>query len=448
MKDPRKFTTAIAFAVPVLLAIALTGVCIWGSETAARAESLERQVQSVYRQNLYELADNINDLQTTLKKLRVTASPAQHVLLLSEVWRLSGAATTNMAAIPDSHVDTAGLNAFIIRVGDYARSLEKRVLAGGVLLEEDYETISALYESSAGVGASLMERLNTEDFPSAAPSAEGYYESASGGEGESEESIADYPTLIYDGPFAESVEKAEARGLPAGEIGESEALLRAQAFLGGAELSSTGLVEGRIPAWSFSGQDANGRAVDIQITRQGGAVLWMMTEISGGPDTPPNAADTAAYKSVAKAWLDGHGYTGMEATYAQYYAGTAVLNFAAVQDSVILYADLVKVYVAREGCEVVGIDAANYLFSHTARELPAPDAVMEESEARYCVSDGLEIQSARLALIPKTALSEVLCYEYKGTCLGSSFIVYINAKTGAEEEIFEISNSDEGQLVV
>lgn len=54
----------------------------------------------------------------------------------------------------------------------------------------------------------------------------------------------------------------------------------------------------------------------------------------------------------------------------------------------------------------------------------------------------------RLALIPKTALTEVLCFEYKGTCMGASFIVYINARTGAEEDIFEIIDSEDGQLVV
>lgn len=444
MKDPRKFATAIAFAVPVLLAIALTAVCIWGSDAASRAETLDREMQSVYRQNVYQLADNVNDLQTTLKKLRVTASSQQHVLLLSDIWRLSGAASSNLAVIPRAHVDTASLNAFLIRVGDYARALEKRVLAGGVLTGEDYDALAELYEASTGVGTALMERLNADDFPTASLDAEGYYTSEN--EGQSEESIADYPTLIYDGPFSESVEKAEPRGLPADEVDENAALQRALAFLGGGELSPAGPVDGRIPAWSFSGTDREGRATELQVTKRGGLVLWMMSEVSGGPDTPPNVSDTAAYKSVAKAWLDSHGYANMEATYAQYYAGTAVLNFAAVQDGVLLYPDLVKVYVARESCSVIGMDAANYLFSHTTRALP--EDVMEESAARYSVSDGLAIQSARLALIPKTALTEVLCYEYKGTCLGSSFIVYINAQSGAEEEIFEIINSDEGQLVV
>ena len=71
-----------------------------------------------------------------------------------------------------------------------------------------------------------------------------------------------------------------------------------------------------------------------------------------------------------------------------------------------------------------------------------------EEEARERVSESLTVLSARLALIPKTAMTETLCYEFKTTLGDAEFIVYINAVTGDEEEIFEILNSDEGQLVV
>ena len=151
-------------------------------------------------------------------------------------------------------------------------------------------------------------------------------------------------------------------------------------------------------------------------------------------------------RDAAKAYLDARGYEGMEATYAQFYSGVGVFNFASVQGGVILYADLVKVYVERQSGKIVGVDAYNYLFNHTDRQLPM--SAVTEDEARERVSESLEILSVRLALIPKTATTETLCYEFKGRLNDADFIVYINAVTGDEEEIFEIINSDEGQLVV
>ena len=73
----------------------------------------------------------------------------------------------------------------------------------------------------------------------------------------------------------------------------------------------------------------------------------------------------------------------MKATYAQYYSGAAVINFAATKDEIILYNDLVKVWVDVDTKEIIGADARNYLFSHCERELAEPAISPEEAEARY-----------------------------------------------------------------
>ncbi len=478
-----RFQRAIAIAVPVMLALALAVVCIWASQekkaAEAKTQALETMVQAGYRQAYYELSDNVNDIQTALKKLQVTASSSRHVLLLSDVWRLSGAAVANMGSVPNSHVDTAELNSFLIRAGDYAHVLTQRILSGSVLSQEDYDQLDSLYEASVKIGNEIAQRISSDDFPIQTLDAEGYYtavgqggqdqgnqqtgqQTASageqGGEGgqsaegaggqaaEDEDSISDYPTLIYDGPFSESNETAEPRGLSQGEVDEEAAKQAALSYLGGGELTGTGIEEGIIPVYGFYGTDGTGRAVEITVSRQGGAVLWMMAETPAGADGVPEEDTVTRMREAAKAYLDQRGYPGMEATYAQFYDGVGVFNFAATKDDVILYNDLVKVYVERATFTVCGVDANNFLMMHTLRTLPQPALTQEEAAQR--VSDSLEVASVRLALVPKTAATEVLCYEFKGTCRGTEFIVYINALSGAEEDIFEIINSEDGQLVV
>ncbi len=461
--DKDKFQAAVAFTVPVVLALALAGTCIWSAfridKTERRVAALERQAQAGYTQALYQLSDNVNDMQSALKKLQVTGSMAQHVTLLSEVWRLSGAAVANMGLVPDSHTDTAELNEFIVRVGDYANATNKRILSGAVLTGDDYETLSALYEASVRIGNDLSARIEGESFPTRSLDAEAYYGGAapaSAGEGGAEdaegegaaskEAVSDYPTLIYDGPFSESNTERTPQGLPQGEIDALAAKRVAIGYLGGGALEDNGTEEGVIPVYGFAGTDASGRNVEITVSKQGGQVLWMMAETQGGADGVPDENTVATMRDAAKRFLDERGYDEMEATYAQFYNGVGVFNFASAQDGVILYADLVKVYVERSSGAVVGADAYNYLMCHTRRELPAP--ALSEEEAGAFVSGGLEVKSVRLALIPLTASTEKLCYEFKGTCRGADFIVYINAINGAEEQIFEIINSDEGQLVV
>lgn len=465
-----RIASAAALAV---LAAALVGVCIWGAEQGARADTLEEGMRAVYRQAFLQMNDNVHDMQVSLKKLMVVSSPKQHVLLLDDVWRLSGAAAENLACLPVSHPDAEAFNRFVVQAGDYARALATRILSGEILQQEDREQLAALYEASVQTAAELERRLQEEDYPLESLTGDGFYAPAAGvdgaggaeaspsqpaggtdgsegadgdgGEEAEEEGIANYPTLIYDGPFSESTEKAEPRGLPEGEADAAQALAAAASYVGGS-LQVTGETAGRIPAFEIAGTDADGRSVELAVTRQGAQVLWMMAESQGGAEGVPEAAESARMRDAAKAYLDARGYEGMEATYAQFYAGVAVYNFASVQGGVILYADLVKVYVERQSGKIVGVDAYNYLFNHAERELPVP-AVTEE-EARACVSDALSVASVRLALIPKTAVTETLCYEFKGTCNDADFIVYINAVTGDEEEVFEIINGDEGQLVV
>ena len=64
------------------------------------------------------------------------------------------------------------------------------------------------------------------------------------------------------------------------------------------------------------------------------------------------------------------------------------------------------------------------------------------------VSKNLSVESIKLAYIPLTIQTERLCYEFKGKCGEQSYIIYIDAVSGEECEIFKIIDSDQGQLVI
>ena len=172
----------------------------------------------------------------------------------------------------------------------------------------------------------------------------------------------------------------------------------------------------------------------------------MMTQAVGNATDIPDKTTAKAYKKIALDFLKKHGFDDMESTYAQYYGGVALINFAATQDDVILYSDLIKIWVDRESGEIIGFDTRNYLYSHVERDLEKP--TIKKSEAKLMISENLNIKQVSLALIPMTPETEVLCYEFKGEYGGESFIVYINAQSGEEEQIFRIIDTEDGQLVL
>ena len=431
------------YALPILLAVALTGVSLWAFSQRALAKSYKNAVQNGYMQAYGELTDDLYELETALSKLMAVSSPAQYVLLLDEVWRLSGSAVSNMSHLPVSHVDTAELNQFIVRLGDYAHALTKKAVNGGMITEEDTENIAKLRNSCASLAAEHEQKLSAGEIPDGESDA--YYVQAEETQYKEGEDIAKFPTLIYDGPFSESSEKLQPLGLKGAEVDQQTAEGIAE-NIAGMDLTFSGANEGQIPAYEFSLSDESGSWAEVSVTKQGGMLLYYMSSPAGNAQGKPEEAEGRKYRDIALAKLRELGYGEMQSAYAQYYDGVAVINFAAVQDGVLLYSDLVKVWVDRESQRVCGIDARNYLFSHRQREFAQPQVSKEEAQSM--LSSALQVQGHAMALIPVTPETEVLCHEFKCTLGEDSYILYINAANGREEQIFKIIDSEDGQLVI
>ncbi|MBR0365382.1 MAG: germination protein YpeB [Clostridia bacterium] len=105
-----------------------------------------------------------------------------------------------------------------------------------------------------------------------------------------------------------------------------------------------------------------------------------------------------------------------------------------------------KVKVALDNGEVIGMECNGYLMNHRERDLG--DISMSEERARECVSAHLDVTSVGLAVIPKDSLREILCYEFRGSYMGKNFLVYINAQNGREEDILLLIESETGVLTV
>ncbi len=466
--------------IPVLLAAALIAVSLWGSSQAAKAEELQRGTADMYKRSFMELADGFSNIEKTLSKLMVVNSPSQYVLLLDDIWRQSGTCVGLMSQIPSSHLDTAKLNRFVVQLGDYAHALTKNSLSGKPMTEEDTKQLQDLYAACVNISNDLNTRVQNGDIPNTVITNEQYYTSAmdienataQGGENDQsgdkaseeankageaagnpenkkqEESVSEFPVLIYDGPYSDSSENRETRGLTGNKVSEGEALGVAMGIAGdGVQLNYTGPTEGSIPTYEFESVTEDGRYLYLSITQQGGKLLTMMKSAKSNREgIPEDEAERARYRDAAVEYLKDQGYGEMRATYAQYYSGAALINCASVQSDVILYSDLIKVWVDREDMEIIGLDARNYFFNHTERQLEQPAISLEE--AKGYVSQNLTVQSSAIALIPITPQTERLCYEFKGVYGDNEYIVYINAQTGDEEQIFQIIKTENGQLVM
>ena len=404
---------------------------------AARQAAERTRIENLY----HRIDDDLNDVDVSLSKLSAASSPRQSVLLLGDVWRATGSAGAAMGLLPLSHADSCDMSQFVTRCGDYAHALMGRVLQGRALTEEDRKQLGDMRAACAQIRQVAGEAIQSGDYVAADNVDAGCYEQS-----QSEAAISEYPTLIYDGPFSESAENRP----PQGEIGEritaQQAAERARRLFSDGTVADTVYVPGALPVYELSVQSASRGQVSLSLTEQGGELLSFMGAPTGDKNDPPSDEESEKLKAAALSFLQELGVEDPAAAYAQYYQGAAVLNFAPRQAGVILYSDLVKVYMDRETGEVMGLDARNYRLNHRQRALPRPK--LTEEEAGTYVSGELQVEHTDLALIPLTQQTEVLCYEFKATKDGTFYIVYVNALTGEEEQIFQVINSAEGDLVV
>ena len=109
-----------------------------------------------------------------------------------------------------------------------------------------------------------------------------------------------------------------------------------------------------------------------------------------------------------------------------------------------MYADLIKVKVALDNGEIIGLETTGYLNGHYERDIPTRKISIDN--ARKQISPNAQIISEGLAMIPTEWKTEVFCYEFKGRIEDIDFIAYINVQTGEEEDILILTTTENGTL--
>ena len=147
-----------------------------------------------------------------------------------------------------------------------------------------------------------------------------------------------------------------------------------------------------------------------------------------------------------KEFLSSKGFPNMQETYYVTQEGVTTINYAYMQEDVIAYPDLIKVKVALDNGEILGIETTGYLNNHTERDIS--NVQITKEDAKKNLNSKLEITSERMAIIPTEWQTEILCYEFKGTVDDKEFLVYINAENGREEDILIITETGNGVLAM
>ncbi len=441
----------------ILLAV-IAFLAIFAGYQFMQKKSLETTVENNYNRAFHELVSYVDDINTLLQKSMLVSSASQMSTISSELFRQTTAAKACLGQLPVSEVQLEGTEKFLSQVGDFTYSLSQNVINSKDVSDDDYESLSDLSKYAQTLNDNLLKMqqdiYNGDiSFGTIKKNAKEYLENSAQaadkdiltGFEDVEKEFQEYPSLIYDGPFSDHIENLKPAMLEnADEISIDEGLNIAKKFLGdrGRNLAYSGESQNtNLDSYSYSASYEN-REIYITITKKGGYPVYFLDTREVGEEKH-NFSDAISF---AKEFLNAKGYTSLKESYYDKSNGIATINFAYTQGDVICYSDLIKVKVALDNGEIVGMEAHGYIMNHKHRNLDA--ITLSEEQAKSYINSRLSVDSSNIALIPKDSKKEVLCYEFKGNHNGRNFLIYINVQTGAEEQILMLIESEEGILTI
>ena len=435
------------------VAVVIIGILLFGwINENNKLQMNQNELVGVYYKSYDNVASEMNDLEKKLAKVQIVSSEEMQVTLLTEIWSTSNIMRSEIGQLPLQTDISEALSRFVTQAGDYCYILTKNVLNGQDITADQQAQLYTLQQNCSELAALLTTMRAEGKVVFLTAQEQEAVASAAKEEGTTLETIKSdiqqYPSLIYDGPFSDSTQKQTAKSI------ESEAEITAEAAQevakkvageGIANVTREEDVEGQLPAYTFTITYDSGVTTTINITKKGGKPLYMIQNINlEAANEKPTDETIAKCKQVAIAYLKSLGYENMQPNYIQYYSGTILVNMTYTINSVTVYPDIIKVWVDISSFNVTGLDAKNYIYSHVARNITSPKLTV--AQAKAYVSKNLMVDSVKLCIIPTETLTEDYCYEFSGVYKGLRFLVYIDADTGAERDVMQIIDTDQGQL--
>ena len=413
-------------------------------------------LENRYNQAFFELATYVENIDTLLAKALVSKDPVHGAKTMSEIWRQSNLAKTNLSQLPIEQNLIAQTSKFLSQTSDFSHSLTLQTIEQKSLSNEQLDKIKSL----SGYASKLQDNIST--LSSEIGQGRMYWneikkqgsttfnkinkEENASAFSQVSETFQDYPGLIYDGPFSDHITTMEPQGLTGNNITAEEAKNIGINFVGKDKVQEvTSITESnnsRIPCFSLTLKLTNDNEANMDISKKGGHVIWMLYN----RDITDKKLSIEDAKIKSKEFLTSRGIENLESTYYIEQNNIATINFAYKQNDVTVYSDLIKVSIALDNGEILGFESAGYLFSHRVRDIATPKISIEQAKA--LINPDLNPTYSGLAIIPTEVKTEVLVYEFTGKVNGRDFIVYINAETGNEEDILIIVNTPNGILTI
>lgn len=434
--------------IAIITVAAITTLSIFLGNISKDRAALGGSLENMYQRAYYELVANINNIEIGFSKLMITSSKPTQIELLNDIAKNSHLAGVALSTLSAENYGVLNTTRYVNQTGDFAIYLVNELSRGNEITQDDKDILERLYQMTRDIGDTISD-INNEiakgefNFTDSLKEKDNVFGKVFM---DLEESIVNYPALIYDGPFSTALLEKEAKALTGDDITEEEGVTiirqRLEEF-NIKDIKFTGKCESHFTCFSYMAKTEKDEEVNIDLTVKGGHMV--MFNVSRSVNEPKYKPEECA--ELAEQYLIDLGYSDMKSVWVSNYNSIIYVNLAPIVNDVVWYPDLVKVKISSNDGELIGVESLSYIYNHTERNLSKP--FISESQARANISTDINVETSRMALIPYKKGNEVLTYEFSGRSSDDSlYYIYVDVLTGEEVQILRVIDSDEGTLLL
>lgn len=435
-----------------IIFFALVCIIVFFMMTLLKKFKIEKQeVQDGYNKAMYDFVANINNVENELLKFKISTNDTYTMTTLASIFAKSNSAKANLDNLPFSANSISNVSRFLSQLSDFSYSLMRENLNGETIekykdnINTLYTKISELSKVTDEIYTSLnsgkikwdeLEKIGDEKIK------EANAESEISNVEYIDKTFTEYEGIIYDGAFSNHILTMEPAFLTGKILTEDEVLeiLKNKINIESIEYKSE--QSGKIPLYEYEVKmKESDTTKTILATKQDGRIYQMISDRK--VESENIEIDEA--KKYAKEFLSKLGIDNIIPTYYLKSDNMVTISFAAYENEIVMYPDLIKVKVALDNGEIMTIEANGYIYNHRERVVMPQKTI---KEAREKIKKDIKIENERLCIIPTDSKSEVLVYEFEGTVDEKRFLIYINADTLVQEKIYILLDTPGGTLAM
>ena len=434
-----------------VLAVGVAGTAYWGYQEHQEKNAILLNAENNYQRAFHNLSyrmDILHDkIGTTLAmNSKTTLSPS-----LIEVWRLTSQAHGDVGQLPLTLLPFNKTEEFLANIGNFSYRTAVRDLEKKPLSDKEYDTLKVLYKQSGDIQNELRNvqhmvlknNLRWMDVELALASGkESTDNTIIDGFKTVEKTVSSYEESDFGPTFVNMQKKDENfKKIQGKTISRQEAIQIAKKYMKFDSNAQVKVTEnGKGSDYGFYSVSIKNKQTrqeaSMDITKKAGHPIWFINN----RDVKKQVLSLNEADNKAAEFLKENGFKDLEVFESTQYDNIGVFNFVTNINGVRIYPEAVKVKVALDNGDIIGVSAGEYLKSFQTRTIEKPAITMEQ--ARTKVNPNLKVMEDRQAIIVNDLNEDVLCYEFLGTIGEDTYRIFINAKNGFEEQVDKLKNAE------